>query len=87
MITCPGLRRFVRLLKLKLFFAIAGCVSEGGTLAEAILMGTDAASNLNTLAENNHINVSQVLQDSLIQGKIPTFTQNNSSVRQAKRKR
>ena len=44
MITCPGLRRFVRLLKLKLFFAIAGCVSEGGTLAEAILMGTDAAS-------------------------------------------
>ena len=28
----------------KLFFAIAGCVSEDGTLAEAILMGTDAAS-------------------------------------------
>ena len=26
----------------KLFFAIAGCVSEDGTLAEAILMGTDA---------------------------------------------
>ena len=107
----------------KLFFAIAGCVSEGGTLAEAILMGTDAASGwvldeledgkpapeasplesiipeaggfvsmlvldmdayaekygekavrknltipawLNTFAENNHINFSQVLQDSLI---------------------
>ena len=44
MITFPGLRRFVRLLKSKLFFAIAGCVSEGSTLAEAILMGTDAAS-------------------------------------------
>ena len=107
----------------KLFFAIAGCVSEDGTLAEAILMGTDAASGwvldeledgkpapeasplesiipeaggfvsmlvldmdayaekygekavrknltipawLNTFAENNHINFSQVLQDSLI---------------------
>ena len=106
----------------KLFFAIAGCVSEDGTLAEAILMGTDAASGwvldeledgkpapeasplesiipeadgfvsmlvldmdayaekygekavrknltipawLNTFAENNHINFSQVLQDSL----------------------
>ncbi|MCI9320156.1 MAG: hypothetical protein HFH05_08775 [Lachnospiraceae bacterium] len=65
MITFPGLRRFVRLLKSKLFFAIAGCVSEGSTLAEAILMGTDAASDLNTFAENNHISFSQVLQDSL----------------------
>ena len=102
---------------------LPGCVSEGDTLAEAILMGTDAASGwvldeledgkpvpeasplenitpdpggfvsilvldmdtyaerygeksvrknltipawLNTFAENNHINFSQVLQDSLI---------------------
>ena len=74
MITCPGLRRFVRLLKSNLFFAITGCVSEGGTFAEAILMGTDAASSLNAFAENNHVNFSQVLQDSLIQGKISTFT-------------
>lgn len=101
---------------------LPGCVSEGSTLAEAILMGTDAASGwvldeledgkpapeasplenitpeaggfvsmlvldmdayaekygekavrknltipawLNTFAENNHINFSQVLQDSL----------------------
>ncbi len=101
---------------------LPGCVSEGDTLAEAILMGTDAASGwvldeledgkpapeaspldsiipetggfvsmlvldmdayaekygekavrknltipawLNTFAENNHINFSQVLQDSL----------------------
>ena len=101
---------------------LPGCVSEGSTLAEAILMGTDAASGwvldeledgkpapeaspleniipedggfvsmlvldmdayaekygekavrknltipawLNTLDENNHINFSQVLQDSL----------------------
>ncbi|MCM1185946.1 MAG: type II toxin-antitoxin system HicB family antitoxin [Lachnoclostridium sp.] len=102
---------------------LPGCVSEGSTLAEAILMGTDAASGwvldeledgkpapaassleditpepggfvsmlvldmdayaekygekavrknltipawLNTFAEDNHINFSQVLQDSLI---------------------
>ena len=102
---------------------LPGCVSEGDTLADAILMGTDAASGwvldeledgkpapaaspmenitpdpggfvsmlvldmdtyaekygekavrknltipawLNTFAENNHINFSQVLQDSLI---------------------
>ena len=102
---------------------LPGCVSEGSTLADAILMGTDAASGwvldeledgkpapeaspiesiipdpggfvsmlvldmdtyaekygdkavrknltipawLNTFAENNHINFSQVLQDSLI---------------------
>lgn len=34
MITFPGLRRFVRLLNSKLFFAIAGFISEDGTLAE-----------------------------------------------------
>lgn len=44
MITFPGLRRFVRLLNSKLSFAIAGCVNEGDTFAEAILMGTDATS-------------------------------------------
>ena len=52
---------------------LPGCVSEGNTLADAILMATDAASGWvldeledgNAFAEANHINFSQVLQDSL----------------------